>query len=367
MMTTTIERMKLLAGALALAAAACGGPAQTAPATVRAIPVRTTVVATRDLDQALTLTGTLRPRQQAQVSAEVGGRLIRVLHDDGDRVRAGEVLALVDPTDYRLAHDRARAAQQVAEANFAHAQAEEERAQNLLRTGGITDKDRLAAQVNMRVAEAGVAQARAEVAIAAAQQGRSSVRAPFAGRVAGRLADAGTMIAPGAPVFTVVDDSVFELRAAVPSSSYNAVRVGAPVAVSVDSAPGLALTGRVARVTPLVDERNRSFEIVIQVPGNATLVGGMFARASVAVGTISDAVVVPPGAVLRGASNTTAEVWVVTGATAAKRTVTVGAELADGVHVVSGLAAGERVVVDPPAGLAPGVPIAIQDGAGAGR
>jgi membrane fusion protein, multidrug efflux system len=357
---TTLERM--LAGALALSALACSESAQTAPAAARTIPVRTTVVATRDLDQALTLTGTLRPRQQAQVSAEVGGRLIRVLHDDGDRVRAGETLALLDPTDYRLAHDRARAAEQVAEANFAHAQAEEERAQNLLRTGGITDKDRLAAQVSLKVAEAGVAQARAEVAIAAAQQGRSAVRAPFAGRVAARMADAGTMIAPGAPVFTVVDDSVFELRAAVPSSSYAAVRVGAPVSVSVDSAPGVAVSGRVARVAPLVDERNRAFEVVIQVPGNATLVGGMFARASVGIGRIAGAVVVPPGAIVRGTTEGTGEVWVVTGSTAAKRAIALGAELADGVHVVSGLAAGERVVVDPPAGLAPGVAIAIQDG-----
>ena len=367
MKTTTLDRTKLLAAGLALAAAACGDSAQTAPGAARVVPVRTAVVATRDLDQTLTLTGTLRPRQQARVSAEVGGRMVRVLRDAGDRVRAGEVLALLDPTDYRLAHDRARAALQVAEANFAHAQAEEERSQNLLRTGGITDKDRLAAQVNLQVAAAGVAQARAEAAIAAAQQGRSAVRAPFAGRVADRLVDAGTMIAAGQPVFTVVDDSVFELRAAVPSSSYNAVRVGAPVQVSVDSAPGLAIEGKVARVSPLVDERNRSFEVVIQVPGNATLVGGIFARATVAVGRLTGAVVVPPGAIVRGATEGTAEVWIVNGTTAARKTVTVGAELADGVHVVSGLAAGERVVVDPPAALAPGVALAIQDGAGGGR
>jgi RND family efflux transporter MFP subunit len=179
--------------------------------------------------------------------------------------------------------------------------------------------------------------------------------------VAGRRADAGTMIAAGAPLFTVIDDSVFELRAAVPSASYNAMRVGAPVQISVDSAPGLAILGKVARVTPLVDERNRSFEVVIEVPGNTTLVGGLFARASVAVGRIAGAVVVPPGAVVRGATEGAAEVWVVNGAAAVKRTVAVGAELADGVHVVSGLAAGERVVVDPPAGLAPGAPLAMPD------
>src|SRR5688572_11998927 len=207
----------LTAAALALAAAACGGNAQSSPAAAKAIPVRIAVATARDIDQTLTLTGTLRPRMQAQVSAEVGGRLVRVLRDEGDRVRAGDALALLDATDYQLAHARASAGLQVAQANLAHAKAEEERAENLLRTGGITDKDRLAAQVNLKVAEAAVAQAQADASIAATQQGRASVRAPFAGRVAKKMADPGTMIAAGTPLFTVVDDTVLELRAAVPS------------------------------------------------------------------------------------------------------------------------------------------------------
>ena len=359
----TDGRLLLAAAVLpaALAAAACGGNAQSSPAAAKAIPVRTAVAVARDIDQALTLTGTLRPRMQAQVSAEVGGRLVRVLHDEGDRVRAGDTLALLDPTDYRLAHERARAGLRVAEANLAHAQAEEERAQNLLRTGGITDKDRLAAQVNLKVAEAAVAQAQADASITATQQGRAAVRAPFAGRVAKKMADPGTMIAAGTPLFTVVDDSVLELRASVPSASYGAIEVGAPVQVTVDAVGGPTLAGRVARIAPLVDERNRSFEAVIEVPGSATLVGGLFARASVAVGRVTGAIVVPPGALVRDAAGVTADVWVVNGAAAEKRTVPVGAELSDGVQVVSGLAAGDRVIVDPPAALAPGAAVDVRD------
>ena len=352
---------RLLLAACALAAHACGGSAQSSPAAAKSIPVRTAVAAARDIEQTLTLTGTLRPRMQAQVSAEVGGRLVRVLRDEGDRVRAGDALALLDPTDYRLAHERARASLRVAEANHAHAQAEEERARNLLRTGGITDKDRLAAQVSLKVAEAAVAQAKADAQIAATQQGRASVRAPFAGRVAKRMADPGTMIAAGAPLFTVVDDSVLELRAAVPSASYGAMKVGAPVTVTVDAVGGASRTGRVARVAPLVDERNRSFEAVIEVPGDPALVGGLFARASVAVGRLSGAVVVPPGALVRDAAGTSADVWVVNGQAAEKRTVSVGAELPDGVQVASGLTAGERVIVDPPAALAPGAVVDAKD------
>ena len=106
----------------------------------------------------------------------------------------------------------------MAEANRAHAQAEKERAEKLLKTGGITDKDRLSAQVGLQVAEAALAQARAEAAIArpAAPRVGCGRLSPAAWRSG--MADPGTMLAAGAPLFTVVDDAVLEFRAAVPSA-----------------------------------------------------------------------------------------------------------------------------------------------------
>jgi RND family efflux transporter MFP subunit len=315
-------------------------------------------VQARDLDQQLTLTGTLRPRAQVQVVAEVPGRLVKVARDEGARVSAGEMLAQVDPTDYRLAGERARASLAVAEANRAHAQVEKERADNLVKTGGITDKDHLAAQVGLQVAEAALAQARAEASISGQQIARASVRAPFSGRVARRHADAGAMLAAGTPLFTLVDDSVLEFRASVPSADYGKARVGAPVEVTVDSRPGFSVRGRVARVTPLVDERTRSFEVVVEVPGSADLVGGLFARAAVRVGQVSGALVVPPSALVRdGSRPAEGQVFVVQAGKADRRTVTLGAEQPDAVQVTQGLALGERVVLDPPAALAPGAAV----------
>jgi len=123
----------------------------------------------------------------------------------------------------------------VAEANLAHAVAEKERADNLLKTGGITDKDHLTAQVGLRIAEAARAQARAEVAIAAQQHARCQIKAPFAGRVARRFPDPGTLLAAGAPVFTLVDDKILEFRGSVPSADFGRVRLGAAVEVGIDA------------------------------------------------------------------------------------------------------------------------------------
>ncbi|HLA79699.1 MAG TPA: efflux RND transporter periplasmic adaptor subunit, partial [Vicinamibacteria bacterium] len=230
----------------AFAAAACGGgSAGVAPEKAKSIPVRTATVERRDLEDSMVLTGTLRPRAQVQVVAEVSARLLSVVKDEGAWVADGEVLATLDETDLKLAHQRAQASLAVAEANKAHAVVEKERADNLLKTGGITDKDHLAAQVNLQVAEASLGQARAESAIAGQQLARSQVKAPFSGRVAKRVADPGAMLAAGTPLFTLVDDAVFEFRASVPSADYGKAKVGASVVVTVDSLPDFKGQGRV--------------------------------------------------------------------------------------------------------------------------
>jgi membrane fusion protein (multidrug efflux system) len=330
---------------------------------IRGVPVRTRAVELRDIEDTVLVTGTLRPRAQVQVVAEVSARLLKVLRDEGAPVAEGEILALLDATDYRLALERAEAAMAVAEANQAHAVVEKERADSLVKTGGITDKDHLAAQVGLRVAEAALAQARAEVAIAAQQHERCQIKAPFAGRVAKRGPDPGTLLAPGTPVFTLVDDSVLEFRGAVPSAEYGRVRPGVPVEIEVDALSGRKASGKIARVTPLIDERTRSFEVVAELPGQKELAGGLFARGRVRVGRLAGAVVVPPTALMRdGSQPDRAEVFVVAGGKAERRSVTLGVEQADGIQVKQGLAAGDVVVLDPPTALGAGMRVEVQNG-----
>ena len=346
--------------AAALAAAGCDGTAQTAPeAKPRGVPVRTVTVQQRDLQDEVVLTGTLRPRAQVQVVAEVAARLLQIRRDEGARAAQGEVLAVLDPTDFRLSAERARASLAVGEANQAHARVEKDRADNLLKTGGITDKDRLAAEVNLQVAEAALAQARAEASIANQQLSRTEIKAPFSGRVAKRMVDPGAMLASGTPLFTFVDDSVLEFRASAPSTQYGKVRVGSPVSVTVDSMPGLAVTGRVVRVAPLVDDRSRTFDTVVEVPGNSALVGGLFARASIQIGVLPGALVVPPAALVRDGTSQ-AQTFVIEGGKAERRTVALGVEGADAVQVTSGVKAGDVLVLDPPVALSSGSPVEIQ-------
>ena len=133
--------------------------------------------------------------------------------------------------------------------------------------------------------------------------------------------------------------------------------------VTVDALPGLEVSGKVVRVAPLVEERTRSFGVVVAVPGQKELVGGLFARASVRVGRVAGALVVPPSALVRdGATPSEAGIFVVASGRAEKRTVSLGVEAPDAFQVTKGLAAGDVVVVDPPAALGTGAPVDIQNG-----
>jgi RND family efflux transporter MFP subunit len=365
MQTTTRNHLMILGLMAVMGIAACSRTDAEAPGTAvesaRTIPVRTATVQTRDLAETLALTGTLDPRAEVTVGPEVSARIERVMRNEGDRVTRGQLLAVLDDADFRLARDRAKANLDLAEANRVHAHTEKDRSDALLKTGGITDKDHLAAQVAVQVAEASHAQARSELAIAERQLGRSQVTAPIAGRISKRHADAGTIVAVGAPLYTIVDDSVFELRSAVGSSDFGKLKVGKTVTVTVDALPGFVTEGKVSRIAPQVDTRSRAFEAIIQVPGRPQLVSGLFARAEVKVRDIPSSLTVPPSALLRdGSDPSKAQTYVVANNKVERRDVLVGVETPDAVQVTRGLSAGAVVVVDPPSALGPGTQVHVQ-------
>ena len=365
-MQNILRSYLLIAGfAAVVGATACSGSEAETPAsaveTVRSIPVRTATATTRDLTETLSLTGTLDPRAQVTVVPELSARLERVLHNEGDRIARGELLAVLDDADFLLARDRAKAMLDVADANRAHARAEKERADSLLKTGGITDKDHLSAQVAVQVAEASTAQARSELAIAERQISRTQIKAPISGRIAKRHADAGAIVSAGTPLYTIVDDEVFEFRSSVASGDFGKIKVGEHVTVTADALPGFVTEGEVNRIAPQVDTRSRSFEVIIRVPGRPQLVSGLFARALVHVRNVPGSITVPPSALLRdGSDPSKAQTYVVVGDKVERRDVMVGVEVPDAVQVTSGLKAGDVVVLDPPSALGPGTQVQVE-------
>jgi RND family efflux transporter MFP subunit len=159
------------------------------------------------------ISGSLRTLSAVEVKPEVGGRLIAIHFDEGDLVEKDQLVAEIDPVNYRLAYDQAAATVTVAEAGLErtkvgaeHARTEKERADNLLRSGGITQKDHDAAatgvkeaETQVRLAEAQVGQARASLAVAEKALKDCRIFAPARGHVQERYFDKGSLLVRGSP------------------------------------------------------------------------------------------------------------------------------------------------------------------------
>lgn len=196
-------------------------------------------------------------------------------------------------------------------------------------------------RAQIRGAAAQVGQGRAALEMARVTRDYATLRAPFDGTVAQRLADPGSLASPGVPLL-VMEGGNLQLRAVVPESSLSAVRKGGVVPVSFDAAPG-ALSGTVAEIAPQGDPSSHTFTVKVNVASGSGVRSGMFGRARFAAGT-SRQMLVPASAVIQREG--LAYVYVVDDGYARMRLVTVGSAVGGRVPVLSGLSAGERIVAD---------------------
>jgi RND family efflux transporter MFP subunit len=210
-----------------------------------------------------------------------------------------------------------------------------------------------------RQIEARRSQAEAEVAAARVALGYAMLTAPFAGLVTERKADPGSLTTPGVPLLTLEREGNLRLEVSINESRLGLAWIGENLTVEMDGL-NRTVTGRVAEIVPSVDSATRSFTAKIDLPSVPGLRTGMFGRAEFAAGK-HKALMVPQSAVLeRGQIRS---VYVVAGDTARLRFVTLGEGRDDRLEVLSGLTAGERIIVMPPLLLADGGRVAIQEAA----
>jgi RND family efflux transporter MFP subunit len=339
---------------------------------------------TADIYQA---SGSVRARYSAAIAAKIAADILEVRAQAGDHVQAGQTLVVLDRRDLEANLLRSEAARAEAEsaldetesaitaarANFDLARTTHKRFQDLLANASVSQQEFDESQARLRSAEAMLemaaskrrqiearrSQAEAEIAAARVALDYATLTAPFAALVTERKADPGSLATPGAPLLTLEREGNPRLEASIDESRLGLVRVGESVAVEIDGL-NRTVTGRVAEVVPAVDAATRSFTVKIDLPALPGLRSGMFGRAGFAAGR-RGALLVPESAVReRGQIRS---VYVVEGDTARLRLVTLG-EARDGWReILSGLTAGERIVVTPPPLLADGARVAIQEAA----
>lgn len=320
------------------------GAAPIAPvALARKTPLRST----------LTLSGEFKPFQDVDVHAKVAGYIRTISVDVGDRVRAGEVLAVLEipEIDAQLQEAEASVERTQSAHEAAHSAYERLKQVSEARPGLIAAQELEDAYARDRQTEAQIAQASASQRQASALSGYSRITAPFSGVITRRYADTGALIQAGTssntqamPVVRLAEEDKLRLVLPVPESAVRLIHIGTGVDVRV---PALDRTfqGRVARFADSLDRQTRTMETEIDVPNpDGSLVAGMYAETQLELLKKDASLTVPIQAVARNGKQASV-LLVGPGNRIEERAVKIGVEGARRLEIVEGLSDGDRVVI----------------------
>ena len=389
----TVALLALVVGLASACGTAKGESADKAEA-AKALTISVAAATEQPIARFLKVTGTLAAEEEAEVAAEIQGRVIATPVERGTHVAEGSDLIRISP-----AEAQAQAAE--AEANAAQLEgrlglnggAEFEidrvpevanaRAQSTLAQGDfdrakmLFDKKLLSqADFDQRSAQAEVARrqfeiarngamqqyqallgARARVVLAKKALADTTVKAPFAGVVGQRLVSVGDYVTRGTKVASVLRTSPLRVQLTVPEQYSSGVAVGRSVSFEVDASPGKKFTGQVRYVSPALETNSRTLIVEAVVPNaEGALRPGSFATALIEQGNRSPGILTPAAAVRTVAG--TSRLFVVSSDRAEERIVTLGQAVGDLVEITSGLKVGEKVATSNVAALADGVPVA---------
>jgi RND family efflux transporter MFP subunit len=294
--------------------------------------------------------GTLQPVHEADLGFKVAGRLAQIRVRLGDRVAAGQTLAMLDATEAEAQVEAARAQVRAAEAQLALADDSAKRTSTLVGSGAASQQTGVQTGQQRSLAAAQLDSARAQLSIAQATLKNQTLAAPFAGSVTKVPSGAGAIVNPGTVLFHVQDTSTVKLAGAIGEADAPLVRPGATLEVRLD---GRTVQGRVVAVLTSVDAATRRvpLEAEIKNEGGQPLYGGSFVRAAVKGLRPVQVLRLPPTALRPGSQN---EVLVADGGRLHVRHI-LFARAADGALLVrAGLEPTERVVAAPTAEAADG-------------
>ncbi len=395
-----IQAYVVAAAAVALMAGGCSNePANAGAAAAgkveQPLKVRVVEARTRYIDRSISVTGSLQPDESVTLGAEVAGRLAKVLVDFGQSVRAGDVVAELDKRDLELQLERVRGALaqalarlgltpdqadvipkttpaiRRAQAQLDNARTKYESAARLVKTGDIAhdryvelEKAYGAAQAaydgarhEMATLLATVQSLKAEVKLAEKHVNDATVRAPFSGTVAARMASPGQYLQKNAPIVRLVKPYPLRLRVNVPESAAAAVRVGTDLTFTTDAIPGEEFHAVVREVNPVLDNLSRSLALEARLGRpDRRLKPGMFVAVKLVIQRQVPVTTVPPEAIETIAGLT--KVFVIRDGRAVERKILRGREIDGWVEIRRGdVQPGEMVAASSLEQLVDGTPV----------
>jgi RND family efflux transporter MFP subunit len=361
-----------------------------------AVQTVTAPVSRMSVQREVDLSGTLLSPEQARISSEVAGIVRDVRVQLGTEVRAGDVIARLEPRELQLALDRAESAlrqveaqlgldrgqdkappadDQIAAVRQATANRDDahnafERAQLLSTRGLLTQADRDTAETRLKVAEANyqatldtihslkasLQDRRASYELAVKKVADAVIKAPVAGAISERLIQPGEYIRENTPVVTIVQVNPLKLKTAIQEKHASLIRPGQIVEFNVEAFLNRKFEGKIAYVSPAVDQTTRTFavEALVENP-DRQLKPGFFAKGVVLTKVDENVIAVPDDSISTLAGVST--VYVIEGTKARAQQITLGARKDKLVEVTSGLKGDEMLATSNLSQLATGVTV----------
>ncbi|WP_026221322.1 efflux RND transporter periplasmic adaptor subunit [Ancylobacter sp. FA202] len=299
------------------------------PATPRAVPVEVAPARAASVTTDISSIGSLQSDESVQVAPEVSGRIQEIRFQEGQHVKAGDVLVQLDAALVKASLDETEARLELAEANY-------DRAQRLQKTGSGTARALDEAQAELNTSRALLNSQRVQIA-------KHTITAPFDGVVGLRTVSNGAYIAVGTELVNLEKIDTLKLDFKVPETQLSSIAENQTVTITLDALPGRSFTGTIYAIDPMVDINGRSLSVRARLDNkNLELRPGLFARVVVQGSQARDAVFVPESAIVpRGQERL---VWQIVDGKAQQLSVQLG-QRAKGEVEVKGVAPGASIVV----------------------
>jgi RND family efflux transporter MFP subunit len=316
----------------------------------------------RPLAVTLPVTGSLMPLSQATVKSKVSGIVLSTAVQEGMDVKAGQVIAQLDPAEARARVAQQQALLAEAQARLALARKNMSNSASLLKQNFIAQNAYDTSANAVDLAQAAVDSARAQLDLARIALADTTIHAPLSGVVSKRLAQAGEKLAPDSPVFAIVDLKHLTLDAQVPASDIPRIQVGQDVQFRVDGFDGRNFAGKVARINPATETGSRAMIVYVDVANpDGLLRAGMFAKGTIVTEKSAPHPLLPIGAVRQ--DNGRDVVYRVDDGKVVVQPVKLGLRNQDAglVEALDGAAPGMTVLAVPLDGVKPGSRVKLPD------
>lgn len=346
-----------LATALSLAGCSKAAPSPAQPVTITGL--QTAQARMQQTPATISVSGTVHAAESAIISAQVTGRITGIPVKEGDAVRAGQTLVTLDGAQMRSEAEHAQASVSGAEQQVQAAQTEADLAASTLKRyqllkerKSVSPQEFDEVERRAQIANARLDSLRAQVTAAKAAAtgahtvlGYTRLQSPFNGVVTARHVDPGTLASPGLPLLEVEKSGRLQLYVTVDESILHNLQKGSAIQVEVAALPTPQLNGHVADIVPAADPSSHSFLVKIDLPAAPGLKSGMFGTANVQTGTRTALLVPQVALVTHGSLN---GIWVLDANNMASlRYVATGEKQGTEIEILSGLAAGETMILSP--------------------